>query len=106
METTNTFSWFFLNLKAGGVNMDNIAVFSDCGKQMCSQRRLLKFGYNWLHTKNCTLYIAKNVCARFSPNDLSLHNLMFQLQSTKSVAEYIIALVEITKNYFKKPDNR
>jgi hypothetical protein len=73
-ETVDNFLWFFLNLKAGGINMDNFAVFCDHGKQMLAHKRLVNFGIQWLHLKNCTLHIARNVCAKFSPNDDHLKN--------------------------------
>jgi hypothetical protein len=55
----------FLNLKAGGVPLDNIACFVDQGKQMHSKRRLKLFDEHWLHLKNCTYHLAKNVCGKF-----------------------------------------
>jgi hypothetical protein len=104
-ENTDTFSWFSMNLKFGGVIMEHYAVFCDRGKQLSAQRRLKKFDLDWLHIKNCTLHIAKNVCARLSPNDLVLHNLIFKLQSTKSLAEYIKTIIKITDDYKKVPSN-
>jgi hypothetical protein len=36
-ETVVNFSWVFLNLKAGGIPLENIAIiFTDCGKQLNS----------------------------------------------------------------------
>jgi hypothetical protein len=69
-ETTDNFLWVFLNLRTCVVPMDNMAVFSDRGKQMNAAKRLSLFGFTWLHIKNCTLHIAKNVCSRFSPKVL------------------------------------
>jgi hypothetical protein len=100
-RNSQQFLMVFINLKAGGINMDNFAVFCDRGKQMLAHNCLVNFGTTWLHLKNCTLHIARNVCAKFSPNDDHLNFFMFQLQSTKSLIEYINVLIKITSQYYK-----
>jgi hypothetical protein len=47
-ETTNN---FFMNFKAGGIDLENFAVFCNWGNQMPVQQYLLQFGFNWLHLK-------------------------------------------------------
>jgi hypothetical protein len=101
-ETVDNFTWFFLNIKTGGFNLVDYAVFSDCGKQMGPQRQLAKFGCDWLKIKNCTIHIAKKVCSKFCANNIVLQNLIFQLQATKSVSNYTKTLVENTNLYCKK----
>jgi hypothetical protein len=41
-----------MTLKAAGIALDNMAVFSDCGKEMNVQRCLSNAGAFWLHFKN------------------------------------------------------
>jgi hypothetical protein len=48
-ERTDHFIWIFLNLKASGIPLENMVVFSDRGKQMNTHRRLVYFGCTWLH---------------------------------------------------------
>jgi hypothetical protein len=98
-ETTNNFTCFFLNLKAGGVPLQNIATFSDCGKQLNSQKRIFDFSHDWLHLKNCTYHLAKNVCGKFGNNNYALKSLVSQLQSSYTIKQYIDTLIEITKNF-------
>jgi hypothetical protein len=104
-ESTDNFVWVFLNLKAAGINLDNMAVFSDRGKQMNAQQRLAKFGCTWLHIKNCTHHLANNVCALYGPNDHQLRKYIFSLQKSESIETYIRLLVLITKSYGKTKDN-
>jgi hypothetical protein len=98
-ETTDNYIWMFLNMKASGIPFDNLAVFSNRGKQMNAAKRLYKFGCNWLHIKNCTNHIAKNVCSWYSNKDFKLKNMIFGLQSSVSMIEYIKTLIERTKKY-------
>jgi hypothetical protein len=98
-ETTDNFLWMFLNLKSAGAPLENMAMFCDRGKQMNAAKRLYSYGCNWLHIKNCTYHISKNVCARYSPRDIGLRNMIFGLQSSKSMLEYIRQLVDITIKY-------
>jgi hypothetical protein len=93
LETTDHFLWLFLNLKAGGVLLNDCAIFCDCGKQMKLQQQLLKFECNRVHLKNCTYHLAQNICYNLSPNDNTLKNLFFCLQSTELVPEYIDVMV-------------
>jgi hypothetical protein len=78
-ETTNNFTWFFLNLKAGGVPLQNIATSSDRGKKLNSQKLLSDFSHDWLHLKNCTYHLAKYVCGKFGNNKYALKSLVFQI---------------------------
>jgi hypothetical protein len=96
---------FFLNLKAGGVPLDNISRFVDRGKQMHGQRRLKLFGENWLHLKKCTYDLAKNVCGKFAVGILKLKRLIYQLQSCESIYQYIVSLIDICKTYCVIPKN-
>jgi Ulp1 protease family, C-terminal catalytic domain/MULE transposase domain len=104
-ETTDNFLWIFMNLKAAGVPLENMTVFSDRGKQMNAQRRLTSFGANWLHIKNCTFHLSTNVGATFSPNDHILKDYIFRLQSCTELDSYIKLLVEVSKKYGKLKEN-
>jgi MULE transposase domain len=98
-ESTDHFIWIFLNLKAAGIPFDNLAVFSDRGKQMNAHRRLVHFGCTWLHLKSCTYHIMKNVCAIFSPNDHFLSDYIFKLQGSDSINFYVKTFIEISSKY-------
>jgi hypothetical protein len=85
--------------------LNNIACFVDPGKQMHSQRRLNLFGEHWLHLKNCTYHLAKNVCGKFAVGNLQLKRLIYQLQGCESVHQYIVTLIDICKKYCDIPTN-
>jgi MULE transposase domain len=84
-ETTDNYIWVFLNFKAGGIPLQNLVVISDRGKQMNAVKRLHSYGCNWLHIKNCTYHIAKNVCSRYSNKDVVLNNMVFGIRATNAV---------------------
>jgi hypothetical protein len=68
-KTTDNYIWMFLKMKASGVPFEKLAVFCDEGKQINAAKLLQLYDCNWLHIKNCTYHIAKNVCARYKPKD-------------------------------------
>jgi hypothetical protein len=87
----------FLHLKSLGIDLQNITVFSDRGKQFNARDRLLEYDCNWLNLRSCTYHLAKNVCGKFSVGDLSLRNYLYRL----SLNDYIKILNQIYNEYGK-----
>jgi hypothetical protein len=104
-ETTDNYSWFFLKLKAGGVPLEQMAVFVDRGKQTFSQKRLKAFGVNWLHLKYCTYHLAKNVCGKFGVGNAELERSIYNLQNCQSIDHYIKTLIDISTKFGVLPEH-
>ena len=98
-ETMQNFAWIFMNLKAAGIDMNKYAIFTDRGQQMNAYRRLYHFGCRWLHIKNCTYHICKNVAHKFHNYAEQLRYKVFQLQASSSILAYVDKLRDIHRTY-------
>ena len=103
-ETAENFAWVFMNLKAAGIDMSKYAVFTDRGKQLNAYKRLYHFGCRWLHIKNCTYHICKNVASKFHNYAQELRAKIFRLQASKCILAYVNNLREINRIYDTSAD--
>jgi MULE transposase domain len=96
-ETIDEYIWFFSKCIQSNIPLENVALFTDQGKQMLAQRRLQEFGVK-INLKNCVHHITRNAVGKFSTSiSQELWIMILNLQSARTFKDYIAVLTNISQ---------